>query len=131
MKVAVFAETAAGETRVSAIPETVKKLTALGATVAVEAGAGRHAGVSDQDYAGAGASVGSRAEVLTGAELLLSVSGPDATALAGAARGALLVGILDPLRRRDTVSAYAAAGLEALAMEWMPRITRAQSMDVL
>jgi NAD(P) transhydrogenase subunit alpha len=66
-----------------------------------------------------------------GAGLLLGVSGPEAGNLAGAAPGALLVAILDPFRQRDAVAAYAAAGLEALAMEWMPRITRAQSMDVL
>ncbi|WP_338504319.1 Re/Si-specific NAD(P)(+) transhydrogenase subunit alpha [Sphingomonas kaistensis] len=131
MKVAVLAETAPGETRVAAIPETVKKLSALGASVFVEEGAGRQAGISDQDFSSAGATVAPRAEVLDGAELVLSVSGPDADALGGVAPGAVLVGILDPFRRREAVSAYGSAGLEALAMEWMPRITRAQSMDVL
>ena len=131
MKVAVLAETAPGETRVAAIPETVKKLSALGASVSVEQGAGRQAGISDQDFADAGATVAPRAEVLDGTELVLSVSGPDADALGGVAPGAVLVGILDPFRRREAVSAYGSAGLEALAMEWMPRITRAQSMDVL
>jgi NAD(P) transhydrogenase subunit alpha len=131
LKVAVLAETAAGETRVAAIPETVKKLAALGASVAVEAGAGRSAGISDQDFAAAGADVAPRDEVLRGAQLVLGVGGPDAGEIAGAAPGALLVGILDPFRRRDAISAYAAAGVEALTMEWMPRITRAQSMDVL
>ena len=131
MKVAVLAETATGETRVAVIPETVKKLAALGAQVAVESGAGRQAGISDEDFAAAGATVGSRADVLSGAELILSVSGPEAAELAGASPGALLVGMLDPARRGDSVRSYADAGLEALAMEWMPRITRAQSMDVL
>ena len=131
MKVAVLAETAPGETRVAAIPETVKKLGALGAKISVEEGAGRHAGISDQDFADAGATVAPRAEVLNGAELVLSVSGPEADALGGIAPGALLVGILDPFRRREAIAAYGSAGLEALAMEWMPRITRAQSMDVL
>lgn len=131
MKVAVLAETAAGETRVSAIPETVKKLVALGASIAVETGAGRYAGIGDQDYVDAGATVGPRGDVLNGAELVLGVSGPDANALGGVAPGALLVGILDPFRRRETIAAYGNAGVEALAMEWMPRITRAQSMDVL
>jgi NAD(P) transhydrogenase subunit alpha len=131
LKVAVLAETAPGETRVAAIPETVKKLTALGAAVAVEAGAGRAAGISDQDFTAAGAVVDSREQVIAGAELLLTVSGPEASALAGSAPGALLVGILDPFRRREAVQDYAAAGIEALTMEWMPRITRAQSMDVL
>ncbi|UUR08621.1 Re/Si-specific NAD(P)(+) transhydrogenase subunit alpha [Sphingomonas glaciei] len=131
MKVAILAETAPGETRVAAIPETVKKLAALGASVAVEAGAGAQAGISDGDFTDAGATVGSRGQVLDGAELVLSFSGPEAAELGGAASGALLVGILDPFRRRDAIGAYAAAGIEALTMEWMPRITRAQSMDVL
>jgi NAD(P) transhydrogenase subunit alpha len=131
LKIAVLAETAAGETRVAAIPETVKKFTALGATVAVESGAGVEAGISDADYAQAGASLVSAAEVLAGAELLLAVSGPEPGRLGALSQGTLLVGILDPLRRPDAVRAYAAAGLEALTMEWMPRITRAQSMDVL
>lgn len=131
MKIAVLAETAPGESRVAAIPETVKKLAVLGAAVAVESGAGRHAGISDQDYADSGATLGSRADVLSGAELLLTVSGPEASEIPGAAANAMLVGILDPFRRRDAVDAYAAAGIEAFAMEWMPRITRAQSMDVL
>jgi NAD(P) transhydrogenase subunit alpha len=131
LKVAVLAETAPGETRVAAIPETVKKLAALGANVAVEQGAGTRAGISDADYAEAGAVTGGRADVLNGAGLVLTVSAPEAAALGGAAQGALLVGILDPFRRRDAVQGYASGGLEALAMEWMPRITRAQSMDVL
>jgi NAD(P) transhydrogenase subunit alpha len=131
LKVAVLAETAPGETRVAAIPETVKKLAALGATVAVEAGAGAEAGISDEDFASVGATLGTRGEVLDGAELVLSVSGPEAGELTGIAPGALLVGILDPFRRSEAIAAYAAAGVEALTMEWMPRITRAQSMDVL
>jgi NAD(P) transhydrogenase subunit alpha len=131
LKIAVPAETLPGETRVAAIPETVKKFAALGAEVAVEAGAGRSAGISDEEYRSAGAIVGSRAEVLGGAGLVLCVSAPEARSLPGAAPGALVAGLLDPFRRREEVAGYAAAGFEALAMEWMPRITRAQSMDVL
>ncbi|GAA4016820.1 Re/Si-specific NAD(P)(+) transhydrogenase subunit alpha [Sphingomonas swuensis] len=131
MKIAIPAETAPGESRVAAIPETVKKFTALGGEVAVERGAGLSAGVSDEDYAAAGASVGERAAVLAGAELVLTVSGMEPGELGAVAPGALLVGILDPFRRREAINAYGAAGIEALAMEWMPRITRAQSMDVL
>ncbi|HEY6047910.1 MAG TPA: Re/Si-specific NAD(P)(+) transhydrogenase subunit alpha [Sphingomicrobium sp.] len=130
MKLAVLKE-AAGETRCAAIPETVKKFIALGAEVAVESGAGEGASVSDADFEAAGAKVGSRAEVLKGAGIILCVSGPDPKSLKGAEKGALLVGALDPARRRPEIEAYAAAGLDALAMEWMPRITRAQSMDVL
>ena len=131
MKIAVPAETAPGETRVAAIPETVKKFIVLGAQVSIEAGAGASAGISDGEYAEAGAQVGPRAETLAGAELVLAVSAPDVAALQGIAADALLVGLIDPVRRGQAVRGYAAAGLESLAMEWMPRITRAQSMDVL
>ena len=130
MKIAVLKE-AAGETRCAAIPETVKKFIALGADVGVEKGAGESASIPDSEFEAAGASVGSRADVLKGAGIILVVDGPDAATLKGAEKGALLVGALDPIRRRATVESYASAGLEALAMEWMPRITRAQSMDVL
>jgi NAD(P) transhydrogenase subunit alpha len=131
LKIAVPAETAPGETRVAVIPETVKKFVALGADVAVEEGAGLAAAITDAEFAAAGATTGPRSAVLAGADIILSVSGPEPEALAGAAAGAILVGALDPLRRRDAIQAYAAAGLQALALEWMPRITRAQSMDVL
>ncbi|MEO5971818.1 MAG: NAD(P) transhydrogenase subunit alpha [Sphingomicrobium sp.] len=131
MKIAILKETAAGETRVAAIPETVKKFIALGANVAVERGAGTTASIADTEYEEAGATLGTRTDVLQGAGAILAISGPDAESLAGAEQGALLVGALDPSRRGDAVAAYAAAGLEALAMEWMPRITRAQSMDIL
>ena len=130
MKIAVLKEEA-GETRCAAIPETVKKFMALGADVAVEHGAGEGASVADSDFAAAGATVGSRAEALKDADVILTVNGPEPQTLNGAKPGAMLVGGLDPLRRRDAIGAYASAGLEALAMECMPRITRAQSMDVL
>jgi H+-translocating NAD(P) transhydrogenase subunit alpha len=130
LKIAVLKE-AAGETRCAAIPETVKKFVALGAEVAVETAAGESASISDSEFEGAGAMVGTRADALSGAGIILAINGPDPETLAGAEGGALLAGALDPLRRRDAIGAYAAAGLEALAMEWMPRITRAQSMDIL
>ncbi|GAA4757693.1 Re/Si-specific NAD(P)(+) transhydrogenase subunit alpha [Sphingomonas daechungensis] len=131
MKIAVVRETAPGETRVAASPETVKKLTALGAQLAVEAGAGEAASISDADFEQAGATVATCAKVLDGADAILCINGPDAASLKGAKAGALLIGALDPLRRRKAVDAYGSAGLDALAMEWMPRITRAQSMDIL
>jgi len=131
VKIAVLKETAPGETRCSAIPETVKKFKALGAQVAVEKGTGEAAGFADNDFRDAGAELGSRKQVLSGADLILCVNGPDPETLAEAPKGARLVGALDPLRRADAIKAYAKAGLEALAMEWMPRITRAQSMDIL
>ena len=131
MKIAVLKETAPGETRCAAIPETVKKFGALGAEVAVEKGAGDSSAVPDSEFEAAGAKVGDRKSVLSGADVILCVNGPDPASIAGAKKGALLVGGLDPLRRRDDIDAYAKAGLQALAMEWMPRITRAQSMDML
>ena len=130
MTIAVLKE-AAGETRCAATPETVKKFAALGADVAVEKGAGTAASIADSDFEEAGAKVASRKDVLKGAGIILCVNGPDPASLAGAEKGALLVGALDPVRQRERVDAYAAAGLDALAMEWMPRITRAQSMDIL
>jgi NAD(P) transhydrogenase subunit alpha len=130
MKIAVLKE-AAGETRCAAVPETVKKFIALGAEVAVERGTGEGASIADAEFETAGAKVGSRADVLKDAGIILTVTGPAPSALKGADKGALLVGSLDPARRRDAIDGYAAAGLDALAMEWMPRITRAQSMDIL
>ena len=130
MKIAVLHE-AAGEPRVAAIPETVKKFLALGAEVAVESGAGEKAGIEDSDYKAAGAAVAGRAAALKGAGIILCVTGPDPATLKGAAGAALLVGALDPARRADDIAAYARAGLQPLAMEKMPRITRAQSMDIL
>ena len=130
MKIAVLKE-AGAETRVAAIPETVKKFTGLGASVAVEQGAGENASIADADFASAGAEVGARANALKDADIVLCVMGPDPASLNGAKKGALLIGALDPARRAETITTYAQAGLEALAMEWMPRITRAQSMDIL
>jgi NAD(P) transhydrogenase subunit alpha len=131
VKIAVLKESAEGERRVAATPETVKKFMALGATLAVESGAGAAASIRDQDYAAAGAAVGPRAEVLGGADILLAVQGPEPDSIPGAGPGTLLAAILNPFGQRQRVDAYAAAGLDALAMEFMPRITRAQSMDVL
>ncbi|HEV2596296.1 MAG TPA: NAD(P) transhydrogenase subunit alpha [Sphingomicrobium sp.] len=130
MKLAVLKE-APDETRCAAIPETVKKFIALGAEVSVERGAGENASIADAEFEAAGATIGSRAEVLNGAGIILAVNGPAPETLNSAQAGALLVGALDPVRRREAVEAYASAGLEALALEWMPRITRAQSMDIL
>ncbi|HEX6218969.1 MAG TPA: NAD(P) transhydrogenase subunit alpha [Sphingomicrobium sp.] len=130
MKIAVLKE-AGAETRVAAIPETAKKLAALGASVAVERGAGEEASISDAQFEEAGASLGSRSDVLADADVILCIMGPEPESLAGARKGALLVGALDPTKRGEAIAAYAGAGLEALAMEWMPRITRAQSMDIL
>jgi NAD(P) transhydrogenase subunit alpha len=131
VKIAVLKETAEGERRVAATPETVKKFIALGADMAVEAGAGASASISDDDMKAAGATVGARADVLKDAEAVLAVQGPSPQELGGIKHGALIVAALNPFGERARVDAYATAGVEALAMEFMPRITRAQSMDIL
>jgi NAD(P) transhydrogenase subunit alpha len=129
LRLAVLKERASGETRVAATPETVRKFISLGASVAVEPGAGLGASIADAEFAAAGAEIVPGA--VHGAEIMLGVQGPDPAALADAAPGAWIVAALDPFGRRQRIEAYAAAGFEALAMELMPRITRAQSMDVL
>jgi len=131
MKIAIIKELAAGERRVAGTPETVKKFKALGADVAVESGAGLNASIADADYAAAGGVVGDRAAAVAGADIILGVQAPDPATLAGAKPGAWIAAGFNPFGERGRVDAYAAAGLEALAMEFMPRITRAQSMDIL
>jgi len=130
-RIAVLKERAPGETRVAATPETVRKLTGLGASVSVETGAGSSAFFADGDFADAGASVGSHAETVRDADIVLGIQGPEPELLAGAAKGAWIAAVLDPFNQRELIEAYAKAGFEALALEFMPRITRAQSMDVL
>lgn len=131
MRIAVVGERADAERRVAATPETVRKFLALGATMAVEAGAGAAASYSDAEYAAAGATVADRAATVRDADIILAVQGPEPASLEGAKPGALLIGGLNPFVERARVEAYATAGFEALAMEFMPRITRAQSMDIL
>jgi NAD(P) transhydrogenase subunit alpha len=131
VRIAVVKESAAGEKRVSATPETVKKFAGLGAEVAVESGAGSSASIADADYEAAGAKVGTRAATLKDADIILGVQGPDPASLKSARKGAWIVAGMNPFGERARIDAYAAAGFEALAMEFMPRITRAQSMDIL
>jgi NAD(P) transhydrogenase subunit alpha len=131
MKIAVLKERRFGETRVAATPESVKKLVALKHTIAVESGAGLTAGVRDEDYVAAGATVGSAADALKGADIVFKVRAPDAAELATYPKGAALLGLLEPYAAKKEAAAYAAAGITAVAMEFVPRITRAQSMDVL
>lgn len=131
MRIAVLKEAAVGETRVAATPETVKKFIGLGATFAVEQGAGLSASIPDADYAAAGADVLPAGEAVKGADIVLGVQAPDVAALSGAKPGAWVAATFDPFREQERLEAYAKAGFEALAMEFMPRITRAQSMDVL
>lgn len=130
-KIAVLKEVAPGETRVAASPETVKKFIGLGANVSVESGAGISASISDAEYTAVGATIGAAAAVVKDADIILGVQGPDPKALKGASKGAWVVAGLDPFGQRKRIDDYAVAGVEALAMEFMPRITRAQSMDIL
>ncbi len=129
MKVAVARESEPDEPRVAATPETIKKLVGLGAEVAVEPGAGIKSGVLDADYAAAGAKVAS--DAVSGADVVLKVRRPSASEIAGYKKGALVVAIMDPYGNEAALKQMADAGLVAFAMELMPRITRAQSMDVL
>jgi NAD(P) transhydrogenase subunit alpha len=132
MKIAIVRERVEGENRVAATPETVGKLIALGASVSIEAGAGLGARIPDADYAEAGASVASTAAAaLKDAEIVLTVRRPTAASLAGVAKGALVIGALDPYGNDVELAALAKAGVTAVSMEFMPRITRAQVMDIL
>jgi len=130
MLIGVVAETEPHETRVAASAETVKKFIGLGAEVAIERGAGQGAGIPDADYAAAGARLVSAAEAF-GADIILKVRRPSGVELAQIKRGALVVASMDPYGHQDAIEAMAQAGVAAFAMELMPRITRAQSMDVL
>ena len=130
MLAGVVAETDPAETRVAATPETVKKFVGLGAEVAVERGAGVKAGMVDADYEAAGARIVSAAEAF-GADVVLKVRRPAAEELALVKRGAVVVAAMDPYGHQDAIGAMAKAGVSAFAMELMPRITRAQVMDVL
>jgi NAD(P) transhydrogenase subunit alpha len=132
MKLAIPKETAEGEARVAASPETVKKLIALGLDVVVEAGAGAGASLADDLYAAAGATiVPGAAELLGDADIVFKVQRPDDGQLSHMKNGAVLIAMLDPLNRKDEAKAYAGAGITAFAMELVPRISRAQGMDVL
>ncbi len=120
------------ETRVAATPDSVKKLVAAGFAVTVEAGAGLTASVRDADYAAAGATVApDAATAVSGADVLLKVRGPDAAEIAALKPGAMVVGLFNPYGDRTLVEALAAQGATAFAMEFVPRITRAQVMDAL
>lgn len=130
--VAVTRERREGETRCAVTPETVKKLIALGATVTVEAGTGLGSSIPDEEYAAAGATVARDTKAaLTGADVLLKVRGPTAQEISALKPGAAVAAMLDAYREKDTVQALAGAGATAFAMEFVPRITRAQVMDVL
>lgn len=130
--IAVIQERRAGETRVAAVPETVKKLTGLGFKVVVEKGAGVGASFSDQDYEAAGAEIAATAKAaLAKADILFKVRAPEADETAGLKAGAIVVALLNPFQERAALDALAARGATAFAMEFVPRISRAQAMDAL
>jgi H+-translocating NAD(P) transhydrogenase subunit alpha len=129
VRIAVSRETEAGEPRVAATPETVRKLKALGAEVAVARGAGAGSGIPDVDFEAAGATVGDGAE--SDADIVLRVRRPSGSEVGSYKKGAIVVAIMDPYGNDAALRALADAGVTAFAMELMPRITRAQSMDVL
>ena len=137
MKIAIPKELRDGETRVAMSPDMIKKLVAMGLEVMIETGAGNRSMLLDDLYRKAGALIGANAnETYSGADIVLKVrppirpdQGPDELAMIKS--GALLIGLLEPLQNTDSVAAYAKAGVTAFAMELLPRISRAQSMDVL
>src|SRR5437588_5143589 len=129
MRIAVAREADPTEAGVAATPETIKKMNALGAEVAVEPGAGTGSGIADSDYAAAGASV--TRDAIAGADIVLKVRRPGALELAGYKKGALVIAIMEPYGNEAALKAMAEARVTAFAVELMPRITRAQVMDVL
>ncbi|MFO1319620.1 MAG: Re/Si-specific NAD(P)(+) transhydrogenase subunit alpha [Burkholderiales bacterium] len=131
MQIGIPAEIRAGETRVAATPETVKKLTAGGHhTLLVQSGAGMQSSYQDADYAAAGAKIVATAAEAFAADIVLKVRGPEAIELDLLRKDQLLIAMLQPYRT-EGLQAIAARGVTAFAMEWLPRISRAQSMDVL
>jgi NAD(P) transhydrogenase subunit alpha len=129
MKIAVAKEIDPAEPRVAASPDTVKKFKALGVDVAIEPGAGIKSGLLDADFTAAGATVS--ADAVKDADIVIKVKRPEPSELAGYKRGALVIAIMDPYGNDAALKAMADAGVSAFAMELMPRITRAQVMDVL
>ena len=132
MRIAIITETDPVETRVAASAETVKKLVALGVTIAVQSGAGTQSGMTDDDFAAVGATIAKTAkDTLKDAEIVLKVRRPSSAEIKLIRKGALVLAIMDPYDSAEALAAMAAAGLTTFSMELMPRITRAQVMDVL
>lgn len=132
MKLGIPAETRPNETRVAVTPETVKKLTASGHhAVVIQAGAGAGSSIPDEQFTAAGASIAAgAADVYQQADIVLKVRGPDAQELLQMRRGQMIIGLLNP-HDKEGIAALARQGVTAFAMEALPRISRAQSMDVL
>jgi NAD(P) transhydrogenase subunit alpha len=130
MRIGIPAETRAGETRVAATPETVKKMLAAGHQVLVQQGAGAGASIPDADFQAAGATLVGASDMYAQAEIVMKVKAPTAAELAQLKAGTVLIGLLSP-HQADQVAAYAKQGITAFPMEKLPRTTRAQAMDVL
>ena len=132
MKLAILKDRHEGESRVAASPDSVKKLKGLGLDVTVETGAGAAARMADADYLAAGATIApDTAAALAGADIVLTVRSPDAEQISHMKKGAVLAGLLAPYTDKETPARLAAQGVDAFAMEFLPRISRAQAMDVL
>jgi NAD(P) transhydrogenase subunit alpha len=130
--VAITKERQNNETRVAASPDSVKKLIAMGLSVRIETGAGAGASIPDSEYKDAGAEiVKTAAAAINGADLVFKVHGPDAGEIAALKKGAIVAALLNPHQERARLDALAKAGVTAIAMEFIPRISRAQSMDAL
>src|SRR4051812_29070094 len=129
MRIGIPAETEAGETRVAATPETVKKLTTGGRhTVLVQSGAGVNAAIPDEAFVGSGATLASATDIYSHADIILKVRRPEGPELSMLRRGSILIGLLAPHENTDALTR---TGVTAFAMELLPRISRAQAMDVL
>ena len=130
--IAVTTERRAGETRVATVPEAVKKLVAAGFAVTVETGAGTAAAYPDADYLAAGATIAPTAQkAIEAADILFKVRSPSDAEVAALKPGAIVIALLNPYQERPTLDAIAAKGATAIAMEFVPRISRAQAMDAL
>ena len=130
MRIGIPVETLAGETRVAATPETVKKMVAVGHQVAVQQGAGAGASIPDADYEAAGAKLVGAADIYAQSEIVFKVRAPSADELGQYSKGIVLIGLLNP-HNAEQVAAYAKQGVAAFSMEKLPRTSRAQAMDVL
>ncbi len=131
MKIAVPTETTAGEARVAASPDTVKAYVKKGATVSVQAGAGLGANISDDAFAAAGAAIVKGDAVIKDADIILTIRRPSDKLVKAMKSGAIIAGGLEPYGDRKVLESFAASGVSAFALELMPRISRAQSMDIL
>jgi NAD(P) transhydrogenase subunit alpha len=131
MRIAILDESKAGEPRVAVTPDTMAKLKGLGAEIAIEKGAGASSDIPDATFEAAGAMLGTAAATLKGADILLSVRRPSAEVAGKLSKGAIIIGMLDPYSEAEGMKAIAEKGVTAFSMELMPRITRAQVMDVL